>query len=91
MDKNTLYEKYGFSQWATLNRNGSRIIQFMDKLGINLFVDFETGEFYMKWLIPKSIFTIECPRCSPISNIAHFEKMYDKFKQIVLSQEVNHG
>lgn len=88
MDKDTLYERYGFSVWAIIRQGESRIHQFMDKQGINLFVNFDTGEFYMKWLIPHTVFTIECPNCSPISNVVHFEKMYEKFKRYVAILEV---
>lgn len=88
MTKDMLYEKYGFVQWAIMNRGDSRVYQFMDEQGINLFVDFNTGEFYMKWNIPKTLFTIECPKCSPISNVEHFEKMYNKFKLYVTKMEV---
>lgn len=88
MGKDTLYEKYEFSELAVIRNGESRIHQFMDKQGINLFVNFDTGEFYMKWLIPNTIFKIECPKCSPISNVEHFEKMYKKFKLCVNIWEV---
>ena len=75
-----LAEKRGFSLWATL---GGRKLQMMDSYGINLIVDPETQEFELAWVIPKSIFQINCPKCSPFSNEEHFNNMYRKFKQVV--------
>ena len=75
-----LAEKRGFSLWATL---GGRKLQMMDHYGINLIVDPETQEFELAWGIPRSIFQINCPKCSPFSNEEHFNNMYRKFKQIV--------
>lgn len=75
-----LAEKRGFSLWATL---GGRKLQMMDHYGINLIVDPETQEFELVWGVPKSIFQINCPKCSPFSNEEHFNNMYRKFKQIV--------
>lgn len=75
-----LAEKRGFSLWATL---GGKKLQMMDRDGINLIVDPETQEFELAWVIPKSIFQIGCPKCSPFTNEEHFNKMYRKFKQII--------
>ena len=75
-----LAEKRGFSLWATL---GGKKLQMMDRDGINLSVDPETLEFELAWVIPKSIFQISCPKCSPFTNEEHFDKMYRKFKQTI--------
>lgn len=75
-----LAEKRGFSLWATL---GGKKLQMMDREGINLIVDPETQEFELAWVIPKSIFQISCPKCSPFTNEEHFNKMYRKFKQTI--------
>ena len=75
-----LAEKRGFSLWATL---GGKKLQMMDRDGINLIVDPETQEFELAWVIPKSIFQISCPKCSPYTNEEHFNKMYRKFKQTI--------
>lgn len=75
-----LAEKRGFSLWATL---GGKKLQMMDRDGINLIVDPETQEFELAWMIPKSIFQISCPKCSPFTNEEHFNKMYRKFKQTI--------
>ena len=83
MNKDTLYDKYGFTQWATIMSGGKTYIQYIDNSGINLLVNWDTGEFTMKWNIPQSIFTIECPECSPIINEEHFKKMYLRFREVV--------
>lgn len=75
-----LAEKRGFSLWATL---GGKKLQMMYRDGINLIVDPETQEFELAWMIPKSIFQISCPKCSPFTNEEHFNKTYRKFKQTV--------
>lgn len=75
-----LAEKRGFNLWATL---GGKKLQMMDRDGINLIVDPETQEFELAWVIPKSIFQISCPKCSPFTNEEHFNKMYRKFKQTI--------
>ena len=62
----------------------------MDRYGINLWVDTE-GNFTLKYLIPKSIFTFECPKCSPFDNDNHFEKLYRKFKHEVIECWVTMG
>lgn len=77
-----LAEKRGFSLWATL---GGRKLQMMDRYGINLIVDPETQEFELAWAIPKSIFQISCPKCSPFTNEEHFDRMYRKFRQAVIT------
>lgn len=77
-----LAEKRGFSLWATL---GGKKLQMMDRDGINLIVDPETQEFELAWAIPKSIFQISCPKCSPFTNEEHFDRMYRKFRQAVIT------
>lgn len=79
-----LAEERGFTHWATLG--GSRL-QFMDRWGINLFVNIEKEEFEFAWMIPKSIFQIICPSCSPFSNNEHFSKMYRNFKKTVRTMQ----
>ena len=70
----------GFEQWAII---GGRTSQFMDRWGINLFVNMETEGFEFAWGIPGTIFQITCPSCSPFSNEEHFKNMYIKFKRTV--------
>lgn len=74
-----LAERRGFTLWATIN---GTTLQFMDRFGINLIVKVETGEFELKRCVPKSIFTIECPPCSPFDNDEHFSKIYRKFRSV---------
>ena len=75
-----LAEKRGLTLWATY---GDGRLQFMDRYGINITVMPETASFEMGWMVPKSIFTINCPACSPFDNDEHFHKMYKKFKRTV--------
>lgn len=78
MDRETIEsiaEKYGFTLWSI---NNASTLQFMDSRGINLLVH-ENGDYELKWLIPNTIFTIECPKCSPFGS-EHFEKMLAKFR-----------
>ena len=75
-----LAEKRGLELWATY---GDGRLQFMDRHGINITVKPETASFEMGWMVPKSIFVISCPPCSPFDNDEHFYKMYRKFKRTV--------
>ena len=75
-----LAEKRGFTLWATY---GDGRLQFMDRHGINITVMPETASFEMGWMVPKSIFIISCPPCSPFDNAEHFNKIYRKFKLTV--------
>lgn len=72
-------EKRGFTLWATIN---GKTLQFMDRFGVNIIVNADTGEFELKRLIPKSIFTMECPSCSPFDNDEHFSKIYRAFRRV---------
>lgn len=75
-----MLEKRGFQIWAVHNM---REFQAMDRWGINLFVDWEKDSFRLAWSIPKTIFTLNCPECSPFSSQTQFEKMYFGFKKQV--------
>lgn len=85
-----LVKDYGFTLWAT-ERAGNKVeYHYMETLyGINLWVNLDTREFRMEWMIPHSIFSVKCPLCSPITNEEHFVKMLRKFKRVVriLSRE----
>lgn len=70
----------GFTLWARIGQNR---LQFMDCHGINLFVDVDTKNFELQWLVPRSIFAIQCPSCSPFDNEEHFQKIYKKFCAVV--------
>lgn len=75
-----LLEKRGFQIWAVHNM---REFQAMDRWGINIFVDWEEDSFRLAWSIPKTIFTLNCPECSPFSSQTQFEKIYFGFKKQV--------
>lgn len=53
--------------------------QYMDQDGVNLFVNFETGDFRFAWMIPHSLFRIESGNMSPVWNLDFLEKMYQRF------------
>lgn len=75
-----LAEKRGLQLWATY---GDGRLHFMDRHGINIMVTPDTASFELAWMVPKSIFTINCPSCSPFDNDEHFNKIYRKFKLTV--------
>ena len=66
--------------WATMNGEKGKSYQYMEMTyGINVIFNEWDESYEIKWLIPKSIFTIECPSCSPYTNREHFDRMYVKF------------
>lgn len=91
----TLLETYGFNLWST-ERTGrdTREYHYMEsRYGINLWVNPDTKEFRMEWIIPHTVFTLKCPKCSPFTNREHFEKMLMRFKKQVriLFEEATYG
>lgn len=90
-----LVAEHGFTLWATVRTGGDKVeYQYMSNLyGINLWVDPETLEFRMGWIIPHSVLRVECPPCSPITNEPHFVNMLKKVKRVVriLSREEPFG
>ncbi|MBQ3543428.1 MAG: hypothetical protein IJA34_00325 [Lachnospiraceae bacterium] len=82
MDK--LIERYNFTLWATIVNQEGRSYQYMDAHGINILINEKTKEFSFEWCVPKSIFSIKCPTCSPYDKEEHFDKMYNKFLILVL-------
>lgn len=89
MDKEKLYSKYRLTQWATFRQGDEVLNQFIDDIGINVFINFDTQEFWMEYMIPRSIFSVKCPKCSPISNEEHFDKMYSKFKNCIFQYAIH--
>ena len=82
MDKITLdeiVETYGLTLWSTYNTSKGKSYQYMDYNGINVIINEWDKSFELKWNIPQSIFTIECPTCSPYDHPNHFNKMYMNF------------
>ena len=75
-----LAKKRGLDLWATF---GDGRLQFMDNYGINFIINPQNDSFELSWMIPNTIFTINCPSCSPFSDDNHFHKFYRKFKRVV--------
>lgn len=75
-------EQNGFSLWATIEQG--KKLQFMDQCGINLWVNLTDNSFELAFIVPKSIFELHCPKCSPFGG-DHFDNMYQKFKTTVLT------
>ena len=84
-----LAKEFELTLWSTSNTERGTSYQYMDKQGINVIFNEWDKSFELKWLIPKSIFTIECPSCSPYTNKEHFSKMYTKFWKTVFSFNAN--
>jgi hypothetical protein len=78
-----LVTKYGLTLWSTANTAKGKSYQYMDCDGINVIINEWDKSFQLKWLIPKSIFTIECPSCSPYDYPHHFERTYRRFVDVV--------
>ena len=76
---NELAKEFDLTLWATINTEQGKAYQYMDPIGINIIFNEWDQSFELKWLIPKSIFTIECPTYSPYTNKEHFQKIYLKF------------
>lgn len=76
-------EQKGFSLWATTEQG--KKLQFMDYRGINLWVNLIDNSFEMAFIVPKSIFEVRCPNCSPFGG-DHFDNMYHRFRTMVLSK-----
>lgn len=73
----------GFS--LLCERRFSETVEFVyvDENGVNISIDFNTGEFYMSWVIPRSTFTIESGKAAPVWNLNHLDKMCRKFRKEV--------
>ena len=74
---------YGLTLWSTSTTEKGKSYQYMDYDGINVIINEWDKSFQFKWLVPKSIFTIECPTCSPYDYPNHFDKMYKIFVDTV--------
>ena len=70
----------GFQLWAT-EEQGNKL-HFMDNRGINLWVKLNDCSFEMGYIVPKTVFELRCPNCSPFGG-EHFKKMYEKFRQTI--------
>lgn len=75
-------KRKGFDLWATVEQG--KKLQFMDKYGINLWVNLADNSFEMAFIVPQSIFELHYPNCSPFGG-DHFDTMYQKFKIMVIA------
>lgn len=78
-----IINKYGLTLWSTANTAQGKSYQYMDYDGINVIINEWDKSFQLKWLVPKSIFTIECPKSSPYDYPNHFERKYKQFQDVV--------
>lgn len=78
-----LANKFELTCWSTSTTPKGKSYTYMDPIGINIVFNEWDQSFELKWLIPKSIFVIECPSCSPYTKIEHFQKIYLKFWRMI--------
>lgn len=78
-----IINKYGLTLWSTATTAQGKSYQYMDYAGINVIINEWDKSFQLKWMIPESIFTIECPVCSPYDYPNHFDRTYKKFVNTV--------
>ena len=78
-----IINKYGLTLWSTANTAQGKSYQYMDYDGINVIINEWDKSFQLKWLVPKSIFTIECPICSPYDYPNHFDRIYKRFQDVL--------
>lgn len=78
-----IINKYGLTLWSTANTAQGKSYQYMDSNGINVIINEWDKSFQLKWFVPKSIFTIECPVCSPYDYPNHFDRVYRRFQIVV--------
>lgn len=76
----------GFTRWAVYH--GSNTDQYMDADGVNLWINWESGNFRMEWMIPHSIFRIVSGDMFPVWKLDHLERMYNRFLREVRAHEV---
>ena len=80
-----LAKEFELTLWSTANTPQGKSYQYMDSQGINVIFNEWDQSFELKWMIPQSIFTINCPNCSPYTNKEHFTKVYTKFWRAIFS------
>ena len=78
-----IINKYGLTLWSTTNTAQGKSYQYMDYAGINVIINEWDKSFQFKWGIPNSLFTIECPICSPYDYPNHFDRTYKQFVHAV--------
>ena len=86
---NEIAKEHELTLWATSNSEQGKSYIYLDNRGINVIFNEWDQSFEFKWMIPRSIFTIECPACSPYTNKEHFVKMYGQFERLIFSFNFN--
>ncbi len=83
MTLDELVEKYQLTLWSTCSTAKGKSHVYMDRFGVNVIINDWDKSFQLKWMVPRSIFTIECPECSPYDHPNHFDRMYKKFINVI--------
>lgn len=72
-------EENGFTKWAVCRNGYNTEDQYIDGDGINIWINWESGNFRFAWVIPYTVFKIVSGDMSPVWRLDHLEKMYNKF------------
>lgn len=72
-------EDSGFTKWAVCRNGYNTEDQYIDEDGINIWINWEFGNFRFAWVIPHTVFKIVSGDMSPVWRLDHLEKMYNKF------------
>ena len=72
-------EDSGFTKWAVCRNGYNTEDQYIDGDGINIWINWESGNFRFAWVIPHTVFKIVSGDMSPVWRLDHLEKMYNKF------------
>jgi hypothetical protein len=86
---NELAKEHELTLWATSSSEQGKSYIYLSNRGINVVFNDWDQSFEFKWAVPRSIFTIECPTCSPYTNKEHFNKMYNQFERLIFSFNFN--
>lgn len=84
-----LATKFNLTQWSVCSNSSGKYYVYMDPIGINVVFNEADNSFEFKWMIPQSIFVIECPSCSPYTNEEHFSRLYLKFWRMIRDWQAN--
>ena len=67
------------TKWAVCRNGYNTEDQYIDEDGINIWINWESGNFRFAWVIPHTVFKIVSGDMSPVWRLDHLEKMYNKF------------
>ena len=84
-----LAKEHNLTIWATCNTEQGKSYIYMGSQGINVIFNEWDQSFEFKWAIPRSIFTIDCPTCTPYTKKEHFNRMYGQFWRTIYSFNLN--